>query len=179
MKTSRRRSLTRSTNKGIPPQIAPVPALYKNQESQCIIWDVFADDGLAVSLGHDWEKFPAREASENDRYHIEYSILGGRDNQVFDVKVTNALAGNHDIQWIYIRTKMGGQIKYIPEDRDAHVIFAMAEEDAYMFCPNDPCLQCAFGCKLGFEMFAYSVSEGLLREAVNIIYTQPVKNLKG
>ena len=171
--------MTRSNNKGIPPMIAPVPVLYENADKQCIIWDVLADDALADALGKGWEKVPAKEASENTRYHIEYSILGGRDNQVFDVRVTNASGGEHDIKWVYIRTKMGGQIKYIPKNRDAHVIFPMAEEDAYMFCPNDPCLQCAFACKVGFEMFAYSISEGLLREAVDIIYTQPVKKMKG
>ena len=103
---------------------------------------------------------------------MRYAIIGGKDNHCFDVWVEGAEAGAHDIEWIYVRSVMGGQIKMIKPERDAHVLFAMAEDDAYMFCTNDPCIMCSFGCKIGFEFFAYSRSEGLLKNAVQIVYSK-------
>ena len=86
--------------------------------------------------------------------------------------VEGAEAGNHDIEWIYVRSVTGGQLKIVRPEKDAHVLCAMAEEDAYMFCTNDPCILCAFGCKIGFEFYAYSRSEGLLKDAVKVVYSK-------
>lgn len=175
MKTTQKMSVTRSKNTSIPKAIAPVPVMYQKADQNCLVWDSFGNADLLNALGDGWTQVEPKPASENKRYSIKYLIVGGQDNHAFDVEVVGADANNHDIEWIYIRSMTGGQFKLTPANKDAHVIFAMAEEDAYMFCQNDPCIECAFGCKLGFEMYAYSKSEGLLKEAVKIIYSRPVK----
>lgn len=173
MKTVRKKaSITRSQCTSIPKPYSPVPVLYQNKDSKHLLWDVLADDSTATALGEGWEIVPAKLPGESDTYNIAYSIVGGQDHHCFDVWVEGATAGAHDIEWIYIRSVMGGQIKMIQPDRDAHVLFAMAEDDAYMFCTNDPCIMCAFGCKIGFEFYAWSRSEGLLKNAVQIIYSK-------
>lgn len=173
MKTARKKeSITRSKCTSIPKPFSPLPTLYQSKETQRLVWDVLGDDNLAEALGQDWEKVEAKLPGESEKYTIRYSIVGGKDHHCFDVWVEGAEAGHHDIEWIYVRSVMGGQIKMILPEREAHVLFAMAEDDAYMFCTNDPCIMCSFGCKIGFEFYAYSKSEGLLKNAVQIVYSK-------
>ncbi len=173
MKTVRKKeSITRSHNTSIPQPFSPIPVLYRKSDDAQLIWDVLGSENLATALGSDWEKVEAKLPGECERYNLRYSIVGGKDNHCFDVWVEGAEVGSHDIEWIYIRSVMGGQLKMVLPDRDAHVLFAMAEDDAYMFCTNDPCIMCSFGCKLGFEFYAYSKSEGLLKNAVQIVYSK-------
>lgn len=173
MKTARKKeSITRSKCTSIPKPFSPLPTLYQSKETQRLVWDVLGDDNLAEALGQDWEKVEAKLPGESEKYTIRYSIVGGKDHHCFDVWVESAEAGHHDIEWIYVRSVMGGQIKMILPEREAHVLFAMAEDDAYMFCTNDPCIMCSFGCKIGFEFYAYSKSEGLLKNAVQIVYSK-------
>lgn len=173
MKTVRKKaSITRSQCTSIPKVFSPAPVLYKNNESQHLVWDVLGDKSLGDVLGADWQEEAPKLPGESTRYTLRYSIVGGKDHHCFDVWVEGAEADKHDIEWIYIRSVMGGQIKMIKPERDAHVLFAMAEDDAYMFCTNDPCIMCSFGCKLGFEFYAYSKSEGLLKNATQIVYSK-------
>lgn len=173
MKTARKKeSITRSHNTSIPQPFSPIPVLYQKQGAHHLIWDVLGQDDLVSVLGEGWEKVEAKLSGECEKYNLRFSIVGGKDNHCFEVWVEGADAGNHDIEWLYVRSVMGGQMKMILPDRDAHVLFAMAEDDAYMFCTNDPCIMCSFGCKLGFEFYAYSRSEGLLKNAVQIVYSK-------
>lgn len=164
-------SITKSKNTSIPKAIAPFPVMYEKNGETCLIWDVFGQDQVASALGNEWHVIEAKIPDVSSKYRIKYAIVGGQENHAFDVKVEGAVAGEHDIEWIYIRSVTGGQFKLTPKEKDAHVLFAMAAEDAYMFCQNDPCIECAFGCKLGFEMYAYSKSEGLIKDAVKIVFS--------
>ena len=169
MKTARKKvSITRSKNTSIPTPFSPIPVLYKNEQNGRTFWDVFGGD----TPDDNWKIVEPKLPGDSEKYSIRYSIVGGPDHHCFDVWVDGAEAGEHDIEWIYIRSVMGGQMKIIRPERDAHVLFAMAEDDAYMFCTNDPCIMCSFGCKIGFEFYAYSRSEGLLKNAVQIVYSK-------
>lgn len=173
LKTVRKKeSVTRSHNTSIPKPFSPIPTLYKNADKASLVWNVLGDDSLAEALGNGWEEVAPKMLGESDKYTIRYSIVGGPDNHCFEVWVEGAEAGNHDIEWIYVRSVTGGQLKIVRPEKDAHVLCAMAEEDAYMFCTNDPCILCAFGCKIGFEFYAYSRSEGLLKDAVKVVYSK-------
>lgn len=171
MKTKNKMSITKSKNTSIPKAIAPYPVMYQKDRETCLVWDIFGQDQLSSQLGEGWHVVEAKKPGESDKYRIKYAIVGGQENHAFDVEVEGAVAGEHDIEWIYIRSMTGGQFKLTPKDKDAHVLFAMAAEDAYMFCQNDPCIECAFGCKLGFEIYAYSKSEGLIKDAVKIVFS--------
>lgn len=173
MKTVRKKvSVTKSHNTSIPKPYSPSPVLYRKQDQDCLVWNVLGEEQMASALGDDWKVVEPKMPGESQRYNIKYSIVGGQNNHCFDVWVEGAEAGQHDIEWIYIRSVTGGQLKIIKPDKDAHVLFAMAEDDAYMFCTNDPCLLCSFGCKLGFEFYVYSRSEGLLKDETRIVYTK-------
>lgn len=177
MKTVRKKtSVTRSKNTSIPKPFSPVPVLYRHGGKDVLVWDGLGQNGLADALGPEWERIVPKMPEECQKYHINYSIIGGPDNHCFEVTVDGAKANEHDIEWIYIRTVTGGQMKTMRPDKDAHVLFAMAEEDAYMFCTNDPCILCAFACKVGFEFYAYSRSEGLMMNAVQIVYSKQNPN---
>ena len=43
------------------------------------------------------------------------------------------------------------------------LVFALADEDAYAYCDEDPCLECIFMCKRGFVFLAYVEGFGLVR----------------
>lgn len=177
LKTVRKKeSVTKSHNTSIPKSFSPMPTLYRKKNQDTILWNILDEKSLSDDLGSEWEAVAPKQPGESQKYKIKYSIIGGPDNHCFDVNVEGAKAGNHDIEWIYIRSITGGQLKIIRPEKDAHVRFAMAEEDAYMFCTNDPCILCAFGCKVGFEFYAYSKSEGLLMDAVKVVYSKQNPN---
>ncbi len=162
-----RRSITRSKRKTKPEIIAPSPMLYTDAAGKHLYWDILGDSvpsGMTI--------VPPKEPGESERYRIRYAFVGGKDQHAVKVHIDGANAGEHDIKWIYVRSYTGGQIRFIKPDQDAHALLAMAEDDAYMFCQNDPCIECAFACKVGFEIFAYSESEGLLKDAAKIIYSR-------
>lgn len=173
MKTVRKKeSVTRSHNTSIPVPFSPIPTLYRNADKASLVWNVLGDSSLVEALGDGWEEVPPKMSDESEKYNIRYSIVGGPDNHCFEVWVEGAEADNHDIEWIYVRSVTGGQLKIVRPEKDAHVLCAMAEDDAYMFCTNDPCILCAFGCKIGFEFYAYSRSEGLIKNAVQVVYSK-------
>jgi len=43
----------------------------------------------------------------------------------------------------------------------APIIFPLADEDAYAYCGQSPCLECVFRCKRGFILYAYLSGVGL------------------
>ena len=61
-----------------------------------------------------------------------------------------------------MKTFTGGQIKYLNSSKKS-VIFALADEDAYVYCDENPCLECTFRCKRGFEIYAYFKLIGLIK----------------
>lgn len=159
------KSITHAKITTKPEQIAPAPVLYKSDGGEKIFWDLLgqgAPEGAEViepKGPRDWQ-----------RYHFHYAFVGGKNHHSVEITFDDAKAGTHDIEWIYVRSHTGGQIRFIQPDDEAYALFAMAENDAYMFCENDPCIECAFACKVGFEFFVYSRSEGLLKDAAKIIY---------
>lgn len=65
------------------------------------------------------------------------------------------------LEWVYLRTFTGGCIKYPPEKKRPPIIFPLADEDAYAYCDQSPCLECVFRCKRGFILYAYLSGVGL------------------
>lgn len=164
MKKEGKRSLTEARINSKPATIAPSPRLFRLSDGT-LVWDV-------LGTSPDAEEIPARSAEDQERYRIHYAFVGGKRHHCVKIDVEDITQGPHDIRWIYVRSYTGGQIRFIKEGQAPEVLFAMAEDDAYMFCQNDPCIECAFACKVGFEFFAYSASEGLIKDAAKIIYSR-------
>lgn len=91
-----------------------------------------------------------------DKILINYRIVGGFNDNAIEVSWKIVEEKEHDsIEWIYIKTFTGGQLKYVTNPTKTSFIFALADEDAYVYCDEDPCLECTFRCKRGFEIYAY------------------------
>ena len=97
-----------------------------------------------------------------DEVSIDYKIIGGYNENVVEVfwKIKDK---GISIEWIYLRTFTGGQLKYLVNPKKTSFVFALADEDAYVYCDEDPCLECVFQCKRGFEIYAYIKERGLIR----------------
>ncbi|KNZ43153.1 hypothetical protein [Acetobacterium bakii] len=93
---------------------------------------------------------------------INYRIIGGYNENAIEVfwQIKEASAAP---QWIYLKTFTGGQLKYVKNSEKSSFIFALADEDAYVYCNEDPCLECTFRCKRGFEIYVYLNKAGLIK----------------
>lgn len=93
---------------------------------------------------------------------IDYKIIGGYNENVVEVFwKTNSDAAKVD--WVYLKTFTGGQLKYVTNVKKKSFVFAMADEDAYVYCDEDPCLECTFRCKRGFEIYVCIKEKGLIK----------------
>ena len=164
MKHEGKRSLTEARINSKPAAIAPSPHLFRLKDGS-YVWDI-------LGAGPDGEEIPARRGDDQARYKIHYAFVGGKRHHCVALRVEDRTEGPHDIEWLYVRSYTGGQIRFIREGEEAEALLAMAEDDAYMFCQNDPCIECAFACKVGFEFYAYSTSEGLIKDEAKIIYSK-------
>lgn len=93
---------------------------------------------------------------------IDYKIIGGYNENVVEVfwKIKKEAVS---VEWIYLKTFTGGQLKYVTNPKKTSFVFAMADEDAYVYCDEDPCLECTFRCKRGFEIYVQIKGQGLIK----------------
>ena len=89
---------------------------------------------------------------------FDYEIIGGYDRN----GIKAYWEKNNQPQWIWLHTFSGGQMRFIPSEKTPPAIFSLAEEDAYAYCDEDPCLECVFRCKRGFAFYFFSLKYGLV-----------------
>lgn len=86
--------------------------------------------------------------------NISYEVVGGFNNNA--LRVFWATSGKEGIpRWFALKTFTGLQFKYIIPSKKPPLVFALADEDAYAYCDEDPCVCCTFHCKRGFVLYAY------------------------
>lgn len=91
---------------------------------------------------------------------LDYRIEGGyNDNTV--LLLWNITRPDCRLEWAYLRTFTGGCLKYPPPGKRPPMIFPLADEDAYAYCDQSPCLECVFRCKRGFLLYVYLSGVGL------------------
>ncbi len=95
-------------------------------------------------------------------YRIHYTIVGGLDYDA--VKVFWHSPGNIKPAWIILKTFTGSYIRYLTPQKKAPATFALADEDAYVYCNKPVCQRCTFRCKLGFAIYIFFAEPGLLLE---------------
>lgn len=93
---------------------------------------------------------------------IDYKIIGGYNDNVVEV-YWKTKSDDVLVEWVYLKTFTGGQLKYVNNIKKSSSIFAMADEDAYVYCDENPCLECTFRCKRGFEIYVYIKEKGLVK----------------
>ncbi len=108
------------------------------------------------------------EKHQDERHQIEYIISGGLEQNVVKASVGRSLhpmTREHHIEWIYFYTFQGGQLKYLAQEKPPEAIFALADEDAFVYCDRKVCKmgndQCQFQCKRGLILYAYCNIHGL------------------
>lgn len=154
---------TKSKNTAQPVRVTSDIAIYMDKEGANILWDMKGKESLApVINGETLERLPIKRAEESD-YKIEYSRRGAKNHGVVVVEVKNSQGKIvNDVKWILFRGYTGMQLRHLQAGQKAETVFALAKEDAFMFCTADPCLECNFGCLVGMEIYAYSESQGLI-----------------
>lgn len=158
-------SYTKSTNKAQPVRITSDVAIYTNESKTDFIWDMSEVPSHTLSKnGETYTRLAVKQASESS-YQIDYARRGAKNHGVVTVKVLDQEGEvANDVLWIVLRGYTGNQIRTFYEGRKAETVFALAEEDAFMFCTADPCLECNFACLVGIEIYAYSKSQGLIMD---------------
>lgn len=93
---------------------------------------------------------------------------GGFAANIITVKVgrgSHSMTEEHQIKWIYLHTFQGGQLKFLKPGQAPEAVFALTEDDAYVYCDRAICkmgwAHCMFNCKRGFTAYAYCNIHGL------------------
>ncbi len=92
---------------------------------------------------------------------VDYKIVGGHNQNAVQVFWNTKQPEDHP-EWFLLKTFTGGYIKYVTSKKQPPIVFPLADEDAYVYCDENPCLQCVFRCKRGFIIYTYIKSRGLL-----------------
>lgn len=103
-------------------------------------------------------------AAAEHRPHI--TVAGGVDANAILITVgdpPHPMAAEHAVEWIYLYTFEGGQIKFMAGVDRPTATFALADADAYVYCDRPVCRgsRCKFNCKRGFTAYAYCSRDGL------------------
>lgn len=93
-------------------------------------------------------------------HQFSYAIVGGFNSNAITVEVSDIDREQHDLDWIALLTFTGCQITYLRPGKSGYV-FALADEDAYVYCDKDPCEECVFKCKNGFVLYLHCVQHGI------------------
>lgn len=113
---------------------------------------------------------PHSEENPEGEHAIDFTVFGGFEENALRVLVgggSHPMQPDHRIEWIYVRTFQGGQLKYLPARGRAAAVFAFGDEDAYVYCDRSICRMgkehCQFCCKRGNVIYAYCSLHGLIR----------------
>ncbi len=83
---------------------------------------------------------------------LDYRILGGFNNNA--VECSWSIADDRFAPiWVALKTFTGSQMKYVLPKKRSPILFALADEDAYVYCDEQQCLECTFMCKRGFVAY--------------------------
>ncbi len=105
-----------------------------------------------------------------EQHRLDFVVFGGFEHNAIRVTVgggSHPMEEGHRIEWVYLRTYQGGQLKLLPGKTRSAVNFSLADEDAYVYCDREICRMgrehCQFECKRGMAVYAYCSVHGLMR----------------
>jgi len=126
---------------------------------------------LITCCGQKMNRLVAHTENTYDEQHVpEYTIKGGFANNAIEVRIghtNHVMTEEHHIEWVYLYTFQGGQLKHLNATQEPKVTFAMAEEDAFVYCDRPICKMsqgegnCMFRCKRNMVVYAYCNLHGL------------------
>ncbi len=125
-----------------------------------------AGKAIEVSCcGHKLEQLVPQKYDEEkglpNGIQLSYQIVGGFNDNAIKVAWKEPTY-TWKPKWIYMKTFVGGYLKYIKENKKSPMVFALADTDAFCYCDRDPCVECTFRCKRGFIIYYYGDDIGLV-----------------
>lgn len=117
------------------------------------------------------EHFPTPEEAGVD---LDYKIVGGFETNALRVSWTNTPAAR--LRWAALKTFTGIQVKYAQPGKYPPLVFAFADEDAYVYCDRAACVECSFRCKSGFMLYAYFEGVGIVAMPLSRASEKPGEN---
>ncbi|WJV61131.1 desulfoferrodoxin family protein [Pectobacteriaceae bacterium CE70] len=171
-KTAQRRTRIRNSTK--PGFIVPEPIFYRcGQCRRLVVQTTLSEAATPVSCcGTPMSQLVAQEADSSlaGIHRITMVVSGGFDSNALSVTVgepPHPMETGHYLEWIYLYTFQGGQIKFMLPGDLPSALFSLAEKDAYVYCDRAVCKgkRCKFNCKRGFCAFCYCSQHGLWRSA--------------
>lgn len=100
---------------------------------------------------------------------LRYRIVGGYDANAVQVTwdIAPHLADRAEnpvrLAWVMLKTFTGLQVKYPLPGKRAPLVFALADEDAYVYCDEPVCQECTFRCKQGMVLYGAFEGVGVVR----------------
>ena len=135
-----------------------------------IVLQIIAHDQInnrPVCCGKEMDKLIPQSLPEAEKkLNLDYKIVGGYNENAIQV-FWELNDESEQLCWIYLKTFTGGYIKYITQDKKPPMVFALADEDAYSYCDESPCLECTFRCKRGLVIYACTVSNILVEVPID------------
>ena len=108
---------------------------------------------------------PVPVSGAGEGISITYQIVGGYNDNA--VRVSWKLDAPYELEWLYLKTYTGGYMKYLIPGKRPPMVFALADEDAFAYCDESPCLECVFWCKRGFVIYGYVTEKGLIEVPID------------
>lgn len=128
--------------------------------------------------GEPMETLPVVEWDDvADRIQLDHETLGGVNSNCLRIHWEVQQEG-YEPRWACIKTFTGHQTKYITPDKNSPLTFALADEDAFGYCHDNPCRECVFRCKNGFELYVYVEKIGICHSDMLRILSQPMMGNK-
>ena len=109
---------------------------------------------------------------------VDYQINGGFNNNAIYLKWHIADRQKYQLTWVALKTFTGMQLKYVMPKKYSPLLFALADEDAFVYCNKTPCEECAFRCKSGFVFYANIKGLGIVRLSVDRISMLDMSQIK-
>lgn len=119
---------------------------------------------LSVLIAHDASDALAEE-------HLPVMVIsGGFESNTLTVNVgasPHPMEPEHNLAWIYIYTFQGGQFTFLRPGELPVATFALAGNDAYVYCDRPVCKgnRCKFNCKRGFTAWCWCNQHGLWKQS--------------
>lgn len=100
---------------------------------------------------------------------LDYAIVGGYDANAVEVRwhfpaeARGPEGQPLTLRWVMLKTFTGLQVKYPLPGKKPPLVFALADEDAYVYCDEPTCKECTFRCKQGLVLYAAIDGIGIVR----------------
>lgn len=115
------------------------PVFFRNKEKSCILGLTAGNvEEAKKALGSAFDMLDETTAEGAGEKHLPVAEKEGTEIIVSVGSVLHPMSEEHSIEWVYLETSQGGQIKPLKHTEEPKVKFALAEGEtavaAYAYC---------------------------------------------